>query len=181
MPSGSIARRWAKALFDLGEENRNRVAVVREVQRAAEAWSASAELRQAMTNPLLPEEARRGLWDSVVRKIGASRHVKSFLYLLRDKSRLPELPGIARELQALSDRREGRVRAEVISAARVGEDVVARLRAVLQKTTGKAVVVTQREDPELIGGVVTRVGDLMFDGSVRTRLERIREGMLGRG
>ena len=70
MSTGSVGRRWAKALFDLGEENKTLVGVVREVQRAADTWSESQELRVAMTNPLLPEKARRAMWDAIIRKIG---------------------------------------------------------------------------------------------------------------
>ncbi len=180
MLNGSISRRWARALFDLGEESKTLIAVVREVQRAAEVWSESPELCQTVTNPLLAEKTRRGVWNTVMGRLGVSRHVRSFLGLLFDKGRLAELPAIARELQVLGDRRDGRLRAEVVSAAPIDDDAVNRIRAAVQRSTGKTVVMTRREDPDLLGGVVTRVGDLMFDGSLRTRLSRIREGMLGR-
>jgi F-type H+-transporting ATPase subunit delta len=180
MLSGSIARRWAKALFDLGEEQKALVAVLREVQRAAEVWSESPELRQTVTNPLLNDRTRRSVWTTVMGRLGSGRQVRGFLNLLFDKGRLAELPAIARELQVLGDRRDGRLRAEVVSAGPLDDDTVDRIRAAVQRSTGKAVVMTRREDPELLGGVVTRVGDLMFDGSLRTRLARIKDGMLGR-
>jgi F-type H+-transporting ATPase subunit delta len=180
MLSGSIAKRWARALFDLGEEQKALLAVMREVQRAAEVWAESPELRQTVTNPLLAGKTRRGVWNEVTGRLGTGRQVRAFLGLLFDKGRLAELPGIARELQILCDRRDGRLRAEVVSAAPLDDDTVNRIRAAVQRSTGKAVVMTRREDPALLGGIVTRVGDLMFDGSLRTRLSRIREGMLGR-
>ncbi|HUT78596.1 MAG TPA: ATP synthase F1 subunit delta [Polyangia bacterium] len=180
MLSGSIARRWAKALFDLGEEQQTLIAGVRDVQRAAEVWTESPELRQTVTNPLLTERTRRAVWTTVMDRLGAGRHVRGFLNLLFDKGRLAELPAIARELQVLGDRRDGRLRAEVASAGPLDDETVNRIRAAMQKSTGKAVVMTRREDPELLGGVVTRVGDLIFDGSLRTRLSRIKDGMLGR-
>ncbi|MFO8073711.1 MAG: ATP synthase F1 subunit delta [Polyangia bacterium] len=180
MVSGSIARRWAKALFLLGEENRNLVGLVREVERAAEAWSASEELRDTLGNPLLAESTRREVWDKIVRRLGVSRHCKSFLSLLFDKSRFSALPAISRELRRLSDSKDGRLRAEIVGAEDVPRDVANRVRAALQRGTGKAVVITTRSDPELIGGLVTRVGDLMYDGSIRTRLVRIREEIVGR-
>ena len=180
MVTGSIARRWAKALFDLGEESGALIGLVREIQRAADAWTSNEELRTALTNPLLSERTRAAVWDDVIRKLGATRVGRTALKLMFDKSRLPELPSIARELQRLSDIKDNRLRARITSAAPIDEQMVHRLRAALQRSTGKAVVVTTSVDEELIGGVVTRVGDLVFDGSIRTQLERIGEGMLGR-
>ncbi len=180
MISGSIARRWARALFAIGEEHGNLLGLLKEVQRAADAWMDSEELRDTMTNPLIDARARLAVWDSLVRRIGASRLGKNFLMLLFDKARLTELAGIARELAVLVDNKDNRLRAEVIGAVPVSEGVVTRLRSALQRSTGKAVMMTTREDPSIIGGVITRVGDLMYDGSIRTRLSRMKEGMLGR-
>ena len=180
MISGSIARRWAKALFAIGEEHGNLLGLLKEVQRAADAWMGSEELRDTMTNPLIDARARLAVWDSLVRRIGASRLGKNFLMLLFDKARLTELAGIARELAVLVDNKDNRLRAEVIGAVPVNEGVVTRLRSALQRSTGKAVMMTTPEDPSIIGGVITRVGDLMYDGSIRTRLSRMKEGMLGR-
>jgi F-type H+-transporting ATPase subunit delta len=181
MTTGSIARRWAKALFEIGVEKGNLVGLSREVQRAAEAWEVSEELRATLGNSLLPEKTRRKIWEAVVQRLGATKIGKNVFQLLFEKGRLAELPGIARELQVLSDIKDNRLRAELISAEPVGEDVTSRLKAAIQRQTGKAVVLTTRRDPSLIGGIVTRVGDLMYDGSVKSRLERIKEEMLGRG
>ena len=84
-------------------------------------------------------------------------------------------------LGVLADRKENRLRADVISAVPLPDDVVVRLKAAMQRRTGKIVVITKREDPSLIGGVVTRVGDLMYDGSLKTQLVQMKEAMLGRG
>jgi F-type H+-transporting ATPase subunit delta len=180
MIKGSIGRRWAKALFSIGEEKATLVGLVREVQRAAEIWQESDELRGALTNPLLAESTRKKVWEAIVRRLGTSPIGTNFFKLLFEKGRLAELPAIARELQVLSDERDNRLRAEVIGARPVPESVVQQLRSALQAKTGRAVVVTSKQDPSLIGGFVTRVGDLMYDGSIRAQLARIKEGMLGR-
>ncbi|MCP4603982.1 MAG: ATP synthase F1 subunit delta [Proteobacteria bacterium] len=177
---GSIARRYAKALFAIGEEKGNLLGLAREIQRVAEVWEESDEFRNTLTNPLINAKAKREIWNGVIRRLGVSPIGKNFLNLLFDKSRLTELPGIVRELSALADRKENRLRAEVMSAVQLPEDAVQRLKSALQKQTGKAVVITMREDPSLIGGVVTRVGDLMYDGSLRTQFARMKEVMLGR-
>jgi F-type H+-transporting ATPase subunit delta len=181
MLTGSMARRWAKALFAIGEEQGNLLGLTREVQRVAETWAESEDLRDAMSNPALGHAARQQIWDSLLKRLGATRIGRNFFMLLLAKGRLTELPGIARELQVLVDRKDNRLRADVASAAPVAEDVVTRLRAALQKATGSAIVVNTRVEPELIGGIVTRIGDLMYDGSVRTQLARAKEQMLGHG
>lgn len=180
MVSGSIARRWARALFAIGEEHGNLLGLLKEVQRAADAWTMSEELRDTMTNPLIDGRARLAVWTSLIKHIGATRMGKNFLMLLFDKARLSELAAIARELAVLSDNKDNRLRVEVIGAVPVSEGVVTRLRSTLQRSTGKAVMMTTSEDPSIIGGVITRVGDLMYDGSLRTRLSKMKEGMLGR-
>ncbi|MDD5305878.1 MAG: ATP synthase F1 subunit delta [Deltaproteobacteria bacterium] len=180
MLSGSIARRYARALFAIGEEQGTLVALVREVQRAAETWEGSAELRTNVTSPMVKEEARRAMWGAVAQKLAVSRITRSFLDMLLDRNRLPYLPSIARELSEMGDRKENRLRAEVASAKPVAADVVARLRGVLERQTGKTVVLTTRQDPALIGGMVTKVGNLLYDGSLKTQLERMKESMLGR-
>lgn len=180
MVKGSIGRRWAKALFAIGEEKGTLVGLVREVQRAAEVWTESAELRTTLVNPLLAASTRFKVWEAIVRRLGVSPMGTNFFKLLFEKGRLSELPSIARELQVLTDQRDNRLRAEVIGAGPVPDAVAQQLRAALQRRTGRAVVITTRQDPSLIGGIVTRIGDLMYDGSIRAQLARIKEGMLGR-
>ena len=181
MVSGSVSRRYAKALFAIGEEKGNLLGLQKEVERAAEVWSGALDLRNTLSNPQISLAARKSVWEAVVRRLGVSPLGLNFLLLLFDKGRLVDLPGIARELGVLSDRKENRLRAEVTGAAPVPDAVVMRLKTALQRHTGKIVVMSKREDPQLIGGVVTRVGDLMYDGSVRTRLERMKEAMMGGG
>jgi F-type H+-transporting ATPase subunit delta len=103
--------------------------------------------------------------------------VRNFLSLVFDKSRIALIPDIARELGALSDRKLNRVRAEVVSARPISDAAVTELKSTLERVTGKVVVMTHREDPELLGGMVARVHDIMFDGTLRRHLESLRERM----
>lgn len=181
MSSGSIARRYAKALLAIGEEKGNLLGLQREVQRAADVWTESEELSTTLMNSLVELSARRAVWIAVTRRLGVSPMGRNFLNLLFDKKRLTELPVIAREFGKMIDKKDNRLRAEVISAKPLPDVVVSKLKGALQQQTGKVVVVTKREDSSLIGGVVTKVGDLMFDGSVKTQLVRMKENMLSRG
>ena len=178
---GSISRRYAKALFDIGEEKDNLLELLGEVQSMADAWDESDVLRNTMTNPLVDIADKRAIWSDIVARLGVSQIGKNFFSLLFDKSRFTNLPGIARELSALVDRKENRVRAEIASAVPIADDLVSRLKSALQQRTGNVVVITSREDPSLIGGWVTKVGDLMYDGSLKTQLALMKEAMLDRG
>ena len=91
MVKGSLARRWAKALFAIGEEQGNLLGLTREVQRVAETWAESEELRDSMSNPALGREARTQVWESVQRRLGATRVGRNFFMLLLAKGRLEEL------------------------------------------------------------------------------------------
>ncbi|MDJ0761882.1 MAG: ATP synthase F1 subunit delta [Myxococcota bacterium] len=181
MTTGSIARRYAKALFAIGEEKGNLLGLHREVQNMADIWAGSEDLRITITNPLLRTSAKRQIWSTILSRLGISIIGKNFFYLLFDKGRCAELPGIAREFSALSDRKENRLRAEIITATPLSDNVSYRLKAALQRRTGKMVVMTKREDPDVLGGVITRVGDVMYDGSLKTQLKRMKEAMLGQG
>jgi F-type H+-transporting ATPase subunit delta len=178
---GSISRRYAKALFDIGEEKGTLLALLGEVQGMADAWDESDVLRDTMTNPLVDVGTKRTIWNEIVSRQGVSQIGKNFFSLLFDKSRFTNLPGVARELSALVDRKENRVRAEITSAVPVSDDLVSRLKSALQERTGSVVVINSREDSSLIGGLVTKVGDLMYDGSLKTQLALMKEAMLDRG
>jgi F-type H+-transporting ATPase subunit delta len=178
---GSISRRYAKALFSIGEENGTLLGLLREVQSMADAWDESEVLRDTMTNPLVDVATKSKIWNDIATRLGASQIGKNFFSLLFDKKRFTNLPGIARELSVLVDLKENRLRAEITSAVPISDDLVSRLKSALQQRTGNVVVINSREDPSLIGGLVTKVGDLMYDGSLKTQLALMKEAMLDRG
>ncbi len=181
MSAGSIACRWARALFEIVEQEGSREAVLDQLAQIAGAWQASEELRQIMENPMVPAKVRTAIFMEIVDRAGASRTLRNFFGLLLRKGRLTELPAIYREVLVQSDRQARRVRAEVISASPLSPLVASRLKAALETATDARVLLTQKEDPALVAGVVTRVGGLMIDGSLRTQLERLREGMRSDG
>jgi F-type H+-transporting ATPase subunit delta len=178
---GSISRRYAKALFNIGEEKGNLLGLLGEVQQMADVWDESEVLRDTMTNPLIDSASKRTIWTDIVARLGISQIGKNFFNLLFDKARFTNLPGIARELSALVDIKENRLRAEITSAVPISDDLLSKLKSALQQRTGNVVVINSREDPSLIGGLVTKVGDLMYDGSLKTQLALMKETMLDRG
>ena len=179
MIAGSLARRYARALFDIGAQQGTFDQLGNEVEELARAYAGSRDLQEALTNPIFPRAKRRAVLEAVVQRAAASPVTRNFALLLLDRERVPYLPAIARELRAMVDEKAGRVRAEVTSARPLEPAHAVRIASSLQKLTGaKHVVLDKREDPELLGGIVTKIGDVVYDGSVRTQLEQMRERFL---
>lgn len=173
-----VARRYAKALLELGAEGGTLDRLVEELSTVAQAWETSPELRNAVGNPLVSLAMKKALMGELAEQIGATPTTRHALLLLVDRRRTQTLPYVARYLRELADARKGVVRAEVTTAAPLSEAYYGRLQAQLEKMTGKKVVVDRKTDPLLIAGVVTRIGDRILDGSLRTRLQSIKDSLM---
>ena len=129
----------------------------------------------ALVNPLIKKGDRKQLLEAVIGATKVSDIMKSFLTLLFDKGRIGFLRDIASYYKDMADELKGVVKASVTSAAELSEDAVNKIKESLSKKTGKTVVLNVEQDPSLIGGVVTKIGDLVLDGSVKTQLINMRE------
>lgn len=178
MVPAAVAQRYAKALFHLGEETGQLEALVGELGRAGLAYEDSAELRAALENPLVPHAAKKGILTEVAQRLSLGASAKNTLLLLSDRRRLRALPAIVRELRILSDKKRGVVRALVSTAKPLGSAYLDRLKVQLEKMTGKKVELDVTEDPSLLAGVVTRIGDRIYDGSLRSRLRELHAQLL---
>jgi F-type H+-transporting ATPase subunit delta len=112
--------------------------------------------------------------EALVKRLGASRTLRNFLCVVLDHRRTRLLPEIQKALDQQLDQRLGVTRAEVTSAHELPQSDQARLQAVLQQLTGHRVEAKYKLDPELIAGTVVRIGSTIYDGSVRTRIEKLR-------
>lgn len=175
---GSIARRYAKALMAIGIETKTYEGLGRELERLASAYQSSPDLREALGNPIFPMSQRKRLLEELGRRLALSRTVAHFAQMLLDRARISYLPDIARQLRTLVDAQAGRVRARVTTARTLDIATEVRIKAALERATGKTVVLEKREDPALIGGVITQIGDVVYDGSVATQLANIRQQIL---
>lgn len=177
MPTGSIARRYARALMGIGVEDGTYEAMGRQLGVLARAMKTSQELSETLSNPAFPRADRRKVLRAILERIQATKTVESFTMLLLDRERLAVLPDISRELDRMIDERAGRIAAEVVSAQPLTDDQAAQLKAALEKLSGKQVELARREDPALLGGVVAKVGDIVYDGSLRTQLAQLRTSL----
>ncbi len=177
----ALGRRYAKALLDLAREQGEMDSVLRDVGSLSDAWKVSAELRDIVRNPVIPRPALKAAVDAVMEKLGCSKLIRNTVGLLADKGRLGHLDDVLQALEQLAEAETGRVRVEVVSAKPLADAYYARLTETLERVTDREVVLVKKEDPSLIGGVVTRVGDQVFDGSISNRLSELRETLLADG
>jgi F-type H+-transporting ATPase subunit delta len=173
--SQHAARSYAKALFELAKERGQRDTVARELASMVELVVGDAALQQFFGRPGVSAAAKRGVAEEIARRLGVGTLVRDFLALVADHGRGDQLPDIAEAYRDLADADAGRVRARVRSAVPLTEQERTALAERLGAAVGKTVVVEERVDTALLGGLVAEVGGLVADGSLDGQLARIRE------
>lgn len=169
----AVAERYAQAVFELAVAAGNPRNVADSLSKFAASYAADHNLRTALDDPTLPSARQQGVLVAVAQKCGVDDMGLRALKLMSQKRRLSVLPAMARKLEALVDEKEKIMRAEVITAQKLPESFYTQLTEQLSKVTGKKIRLDRREDPDIIGGAVARVGDAFIDGSVRGRLETL--------
>jgi len=171
----TIARRYAKALVQLGSEG-GQVDRFREELGAIERlFSANAELRAAFADPALTLEQKKAIMKELVAKAACTELVGNFLMLLVDKNRVAFLGQIVQAYERLADEFSGVIRPMIRTAFPLDASQMAAIQGALEKKSGKKVVPQVAVDQSLLGGVVTQIGDIAYDSSVKTQLKRIQD------
>jgi F-type H+-transporting ATPase subunit delta len=173
-----LADRYARAIFELGVENNQLKPLTDQMQRIAEVYSESADLRVVLESPLVDDSKRDAVLKDLAARIQLSELATNSLRVLAARRRLRALPEIARRLAAMSDENAGLVRATVISAVPLSEAHYQALSAELERATQKKIILERQHDPSLIAGVVTRIGDKTIDGSLKGRLAELESQLL---
>ena len=177
MKNLAIARRYAKALLLIGKEDGQTETYREELNAFAELVKSQGALEQALINPLYNAADRKKVLGTVLEKLSLSKVMNSFLLLLFEKGRVGFLSNINDFYQKLADELKGVARASLVSATELSSETVEKIRTSLSKKTGKDIILEIDQDASLIGGIVTRIGDLVLDGSVKTQLLNMRESL----
>jgi F-type H+-transporting ATPase subunit delta len=175
----AVARRYAVALADVVLA-RGEAQEVREELSAWEAMTeASPQLSEVFRHPTIPYEQKRGVLNELIKRARVRPTTANFLQVLLQNHRLEDLSEVNRQFGRELDRRSGVVTAEVTTARAVAPEAQEALRARLAQLTGSDVRLQFAVDDALIGGVVTRIGSTLYDGSVRSQLQQVKRRMIG--
>jgi len=182
--SGAAAGRYARALFDVvsKEASGDLDAVESQVQGFADLFAAAPALAGVMSNPAVPVTKKIAVTKALLERAGSvAAPVAKLLLLLAERDRLMLLSDIARVYRdRLMDHRQV-IRGDVTTATPLAPEKVSALAQSLERATGRKVVLETRVDPSIIGGVVTRLGSTVYDGSVTTQLEKMKQTLIQAG
>lgn len=177
--TASLQGRYASALYDLASEQGFVTAVESDLEKLDEAIRGSADLDALIRSPQVSREAAGGAIGGVAGVLGLSELTRNFLGVLAHNRRLSALPEIVRAFGSIAAAARGEVTAEVTSAHPLSDDQLAALAAKLKEREGKTIKIKATVDPELLGGLVVKIGSRQIDGSIRTRLNSLAQAMKG--
>lgn len=177
MKNLAVARRYAKALLLIGKENGQTETYRQELAEFSELIEKEKAIEQALNNPLYNAAERKKVLQIIIEKLAISPVMKSLLTLLFDKGRFIYLSNINDFYQKMADELKGIMRASLVSATELSSETAEKIKATLSERTGKDIILEIEQDPALIGGIVTRLGDLVLDGSIKTQLLNMRESL----
>ena len=174
-----IARRYASALADVILERGEAKEVQHELRQWEEVLRASAALQEVFRNPTIALDQKRAVLNKLIDRAKPRPTTTNFLKVLLQNQRLTELPEINQKVAEILDERAGMVAATVTTARPVPTKIQQSLEQRLTRVTQKKVRLNFEQDPDVIGGLVTRIGSTVYDGSVRNQLQLIKEKMAG--
>jgi F-type H+-transporting ATPase subunit delta len=174
----TVARRYAKALIELGREDGLYEQYGRELRTIIPVFKGNLELSRTLLNPMYRLEERLNLMNSVAEGMKLSKVVSRFLAILVETRKISLLDDIGEAYSRLEDDLAGRIRATVEAAIDPKDEMIGDIKDKLKAITGKDVILAFRKDPTLIGGLVLKIGNTVLDGSVRTQLELMKEKIM---
>jgi len=170
----SASLQYANALADVALQQGAADPVLKQLNDFAGAYEESAELRNFLVTPAVTSKEKRMVVEKISTRLGASKIVRNFLFLIIDHRRTLMIPELAATFQSVIRERQGFAEATVTSAAEMSEAQKKNLTQSLEKKTGKKIDAKYAVDKGLLGGVVVRIGDTVYDGSLRYRLNEMR-------
>ena len=177
--TASLQGRYAAALFDLASEQGSVTAVESDLDKLGEALKGSPDLAALIRNPKVSREDTAKAMDAVGGVLGLSALTRNFIGVLAANRRLSALPEIVQAFATIAAAQRGEVTAQVTSAHPLSDDQIAQLAQKLKAREGKEVKVKASVDPEILGGLVVRIGSRQIDSSIRTRLNTLANAMKG--
>jgi len=171
----SASQQYANALADIALAQGAAVPVTQQLGDFTAAYASSAELRNILASPAVSKAEKRGVAERISARLGAGKIIRNFLFVVIDHQRTQLLPEIFESFQNVVRERQGVAEAEIFSPTALSEAQKKEMTQALERLTGKRVEAKFSLDTRLLGGAMVRVGDTIYDGSLRKRLNVLRE------
>jgi F-type H+-transporting ATPase subunit delta len=171
--------RYSRALFDVSLKEADPRAVEQQLAAFVDLLNGHPQLKKVLLNPVVPPERRKAAVAEIASRMALSPVLAKLLTMVAERDGLAFLPDLLERYRQRLMEHLGEVRAEVTTAIALPDDRIEAIRRGLAEVTGKAVTMVARVDPEIIGGVVARVGSTVYDGSITRQLEKIRDRLVG--
>ena len=175
MRSMLLAVRYARALYNLAKDAGSHEAVFAEMRVIGEAFTSDEEIKNFLSTPMIQPKDKIKAIEAMLAKVKINEVLKNFMLLLARKGRLEIFPEVVTAYQQISDESHGVTRGHVRSATALGPEARKNIEELVGKATKKKVILTYKEDPSLLGGLVAEVGSFTFDDSLISHLSRINE------
>ena len=175
MSISDVAKRYSQALFEIAEEEKNYEKYFEDLGKFSAVLEKNENLREFLFNPVFERDDKKAVIGEVLQRISLDEISVNFLKLLVDKGRINILEDVVNAYQQLMDQALNKVRVNVKTAFPLSDDLVAKIKMIMEGLTKKQVEMVVEEDLTLLGGIVVKIGDTLYDGSVKAQLAKIKE------
>ena len=175
----SLAGRYASALFDLAREQRQIESIGKSLEALSQALVDSKDFNELVTSPLVSREEAGKAFDALAPQLGLDPLTANFLGVLARNGRKSQLQSVIRAFRRLAAEHRGETTAEVVTARPLNDDQLAALKQQLRTRAGRDVTIDATVDPNILGGIVVKLGSQQIDASIRTKLNRLASAMKG--
>ena len=178
MTTRASAARYARALFDVALKESDVEQAGQDLSTVGDLFRRNPDLQRVLTSPAIPAARKKAAVQQLLARLTLSAPVAKLMLLLAERDRLALVPDMIEVYRERLMEHQNVITAEVITAAPLPPERLAQLQDRLAKATGRTIAMTTRLDPALIGGIVTRIGGVVYDGSIATQLTRFRDRMI---
>jgi F-type H+-transporting ATPase subunit delta len=173
----TLARKYARAFLEIGLQEGNYEALGKDLEKMADLLKTNKELKAVLFSFAYPAPTRKAIVKALGKPLDLSDSTLDFMDLLIDRERMDHFLEIVKSYESLCDEVSGRIRANLVAASDLSPELVSGIKDQLESVTGKEVILSVAKDPSLIGGVLTKVGNVIYDGSLKTQLSRVKENL----
>jgi F-type H+-transporting ATPase subunit delta len=173
----TIAKKYAKALLGMGLQDGNYEVLGQDLEKMADLLSENKELRVALWGAAFPKPTRKAIARKIGERLGLTPITIKFTELLIQRRRVDLFPEITKSYRDFCDEVAGRTRATLVAPLEVPSGLVQEIKGKIESLTGKEVILSLEKDPSLIGGFLTKIGDVVFDGSLKGQIAKLRDAL----